>query len=69
MIRVCDNNHITGFRHCWCGSDIVAPLGNRQGWCFALPRKARDPQSARPTFTARFRQWREAHRAKAAVRK
>ena len=30
-IRVCANNHITGFRHCpQCGADAVRPLRDRQ---------------------------------------
>ena len=52
MIRVCDNNHNTGFRHCWCGSDVVVPLGNRQ-----QPKEQvrvcggeGDPRPARPSF-------------------
>jgi hypothetical protein len=67
MLKICENGHITGYRKCsQCGSERVGALG-----AFRLIRQPRiSVETVRPqnTFVVRFKEWRAAHRAKAAKR-
>jgi hypothetical protein len=76
MLRRCDQGHLTGFRHCWCGSEKVYSFD----WLNAVlePAPLREAKVRRPHKRtvgisvpgwSMFREWRERAKAKRAARK